>query len=218
MRVFYAIYPREPRVGFYLDAIRLLANPREKNRSHVTVRGPYRQRYNVSALSAGIDGARIEVGSAGAFWGARQSTVYLSCSAEEMRLVWYKPDYGYNPHLTVYDGEARSFAEKLVLMLGRHDLKFVFTSTPLMPIVSVRGQSSLDLLTSVRFASLSRTVGERLSLEKLLAIDDATRLRFIDRVCSAFATEQRSTVGRRRLSRAHEVSRERIRGGLCATG
>ncbi len=145
MRVFYVIYVSDPLLEGILDGVRFLANPHEKGRAHVTVRGPYRQRYDLTAQQRRIAGTRLTCHGAGSFFGPRQNTVFVRCDSPALRDVWHKPDYGYHPHLTLYDGSSRVVAEDLLTLLEAADARFGFEVVGLEPLLSTKGQANLDL-------------------------------------------------------------------------
>lgn len=185
MRIFYVLYPAEPALQSGLDAIRFLANPREKERAHLTVRGPCARHYQartLARLNDKIAGAVVQVSEPRTFWHGAQNTVYLSCSADALRAVWHKPDYDYHPHITVYDGDSRELSAALLALLSRRPLLFSFRAARLLPLLSVKGQTSLTLQTSVALDELSRLVGRPLSLAAAQTLDLETRLRLIERV------------------------------------
>lgn len=127
--VFYIVKVRKSQTPFlhvYLNTLRYLASPDTRNEAHVTVRGPKRgglndrqkQRYDQM-----LKGETLQISGPDCFFNNRQNTVYLRCScrAFEKTSVWNKPDYGdgINPHVTLYDGDSRAFAEDLLGILKR---------------------------------------------------------------------------------------------------
>ena len=144
-RVFYVVYFRDRRLQYSLDAMRFIANPSEKNFAHITVRGPYQQRYNLSEMDRRIDGTEVLANGVGSFFGYSQNTVFLKCHSEILRDVWKKTAYGFNPHVTIYDGESRKFAEMLLERLNHLTLRFRFIVGRLHPLVTHSGQYSMEL-------------------------------------------------------------------------
>lgn len=76
-RVFYVFYSKNQHDQGVLDAIRYLADPTEKNRAHVTVRGPYTQKHDVAAVSRTVSGSKIAVTGVDAFLEPGQNTVFF---------------------------------------------------------------------------------------------------------------------------------------------
>src|SRR5262249_58923975 len=95
--------------------------------------------------SAQVNGATIEVGGVGTFFEGDQNTVYLGVESPAVQAVWDKPDYPgqYIPHLTIYDGASRQFAESLRDLLKEKDLRFTFLATDVEPVVVGNGPSLL---------------------------------------------------------------------------
>lgn len=185
MRLFYVLYPDEAELSFSLNAIRLLANPYAKDRAHLTVRGPCSRHYQartLARLNEQIRGAHVQVADAAAFFAGKQNTVYLACVSDALRTVWHKPDYDYHPHITLYDGESRPLAEALLSLLAAAPLTLGFAAGALVPLVSVKGQTSLLLPASVDLERLGALVGRPLRLTTLAALSPAERLALIARV------------------------------------
>src|SRR5437588_595976 len=127
MRVFYVVYISDETLRKCIDGIRLLSNPFEKESAHITLRGPYRQRYNVDHLSSIVRGTTVLISGVGSFFEAKQNTVFFSCESSHLRAVWHKPNYpDYNPHITLYDGESRRFANELAKAIGKYKYDLCF--------------------------------------------------------------------------------------------
>jgi hypothetical protein len=145
--VLYAIYVPPGRQRLLLDAIRLFAHPQAKHTAHITVRGPYSEYQDPRAWSTLLRGQRIDLGGVGTFFesGRNQNTVFLSANAEAIRMLWYKPDYPgpYNPHLTIYDGGSRAFAEVLRDVMTTKDPHLHFVAGGLEPLVLNNGPRPL---------------------------------------------------------------------------
>jgi 2'-5' RNA ligase len=181
MRVFYVVYPDEPELCAWLNLLRALANPHEKEPAHVTVRGPYRQRYRLPQQAQGVRGTTVHVPGADAFLSERQSTVILRCQAEQLRALWRKPDYpGFTPHLTVCDGLPRALSEE-ILDITRAIPPFSFRVGELQPIFSKPKQTTLGLLSAIDRTLLAEIAGERLHAEALLRMATPERLRLLRR-------------------------------------
>ncbi len=179
MRVFYVVYPDEPALCAWLNLLRALANPHEKEPAHVTVRGPYRQRYRLPQQAQVVRGTSVFVPGADAFLSERQSTVILRCQAEQLRTLWRKPDYpGFTPHLTVCDGLSRTLSEE-VLDIARTIPPFSFRVGELLPIFTKPKQTALGLLSAIDHGLLAEIAGERLHAEALLRMADHERLRLL---------------------------------------
>ena len=162
-RVFYVVYFRDRRLQYSLDTMRFIADPSEKNYAHITVRGPYQQRYNLNGMDRRIDGTEVLADGVGSFFGYSQNTVFLKCHSEILRDVWKKTDFGFNPHVTIYDGESRKFAEMLLERLNHLTLRFRFIVGRLYPLVTHSGQYSMELSQAFNEALVAEVTGTHVS-------------------------------------------------------
>lgn len=189
MRVFYVVYPDEPALCAWLNLLRALANPHEKEPAHVTVRGPYRQRYRLPNQARDVSGSLVHVPGADAFVGERQSTVILRCQAEQLRTLWRKPDYpGFTPHLTLSDGLPHAISEE-ILDIARTIPPFSFRVGELMPIFTKPKQTALGLLSAIDDALLAEIAGQKLHAEALLRMATRDRLVLLRSVVSRLPKE-----------------------------
>ena len=189
VRVFYVVYPDEPGLCAWLNLLRALANPHEKEPAHVTVRGPYRQRYRLPQAAGSVRGSTVHVPGADAFLSDKQSTVILRCQAEQLRGLWRKPDYpGFTPHLTLCDGLPRALSEE-ILDIARSIPPFSFRVGELVPIFTKPKQTALGLLSAIDDALLAEIAGQRLHAEALLRLASRERLALLRVVVQRLPTE-----------------------------
>ena len=195
-------------VASCIDAIRVLANPAEKHRAHITVRGPYRRRGKRSdKFSRFVEGSEININGPAHFFDFGQNTVYLQCMSSELKAVWYKPDYDFNPHITLYDGESSAFARKLWDIVSKHSLKFSFVAGPLTPLVSSRRhQGGMAIKINLDSRLLREVTG--LDFDKILveSLGQDARLAAIDRLCGYLSTCQSQLALRRSREITHETT------------
>ncbi len=184
MRVFYVLYINEPQLSDCVEAIRLLANPAEKSAAHITVRGPYQRKFPLNHLSDRISGKSILVYRVGNFFREGQNTIFLSCVSPDLPSVWKKSDFGFNPHITIYDGNSESFARKLYSIMRRHKYSFKFTAGRLQPLISARRQNAFHLQLTYNQKLISRILGERLTAKDTVRLNTTQRLEFIDKICA----------------------------------
>ena len=163
-RVFYVVYFRDQRLQAAFDAMRLIANPHEKSRAHITVRGPYRQRYDVRGLDRKIRDTEIVTDGAGSFFDGDQNTVFIGCRSRKLREVWLKRDFGFHPHITIYDGSSRDFANLLYGRLLDLAIRIRFRVGGLSPLPSVKGQYSMDLRQAFDASVVADITGARLDV------------------------------------------------------
>ena len=191
-RVFYVVYFRNRRLQYSLDAMRFIANPSEKNYAHITVRGPYQQRYNLKGMDRIVDGTEVLAHGVGSFFGYSQNTVFIKCHSKILRDVWKKKDYEFNPHVTIYDGESRKFAEMLLERLNHLTMRFRFVVGGLHPLVSRSGQYSMELSQAFDEVLFAEVTGTHVSASGVDCLSDETRVALIElfaRKLPEFASE-----------------------------
>jgi hypothetical protein len=183
MRVFYVLYIHETQLSDCIEAIRLLANPTEKSPAHVTVRGPYGRKLPLKHLSDKISGKSVFVNKVGNFFPEGQNTVFFACSSPFLLSVWKKSDFGFNPHITIYDGNSKSFARKLYSIMRRCKYSFKFTAGRLEPYVSIRRQNGFHLQLTFNHRLVSQILGERLTSQDVPKLNIKQRLEYINMIC-----------------------------------
>jgi hypothetical protein len=148
-RYFLFLYPEEPPIRKLLDLAIFVLNPKEKHAAHVTLAGPYQSLRNVPRDTTFI--RKVSLLGVGQFRSDWQNTVFLHVGAEDLRLFWDKPDFPYNPHLTLYDGEDGEFATRLYERLHQTRLFLKFHVSRVHVVEVIKGQGSMSLLQSLDF-------------------------------------------------------------------
>jgi 2'-5' RNA ligase len=185
MRYFYVIYIKDEILGRYLNAIRYIGNPKEKNDAHITVRGPYnRPLTNIKRYNDIISNEEIIIKSVGTFFGEKQNTVFLTCEATKLKEVWHKSDYEYNPHIALYDGNSRQFAESLVAILNSHLINFSFKVDKLSLLKSEKGQADYKLRLNTNLMYINNKINKNLSYQDIDNLDIKSRVEIIDALTS----------------------------------
>ncbi len=183
MKVFYVLHIKEKALADCVDAIRFICNPLEKQRAHLTVRGPYQKKIDVSGISRKIEGDTVLINSVGNFFDSGQATVFFRCSAPELRNVWNKPNYPFNPHITIYDSESKEFARRLFAVMSKYHYYLKFQANELEAIESRKGQDSFSLAFAFNSKLVSRVIGERLTADRVSTLSQERRLQLVDRLC-----------------------------------
>ena len=189
-RTFHVLYVPEGLVADCINAIRVFANPAEKHRAHITVRGPYYRSGNqVSTTSRLIEGAEINIRGPGNFLDSGQNTVFLRCESPSLENAWYKPDYEFNPHITLYDGVSCEFARKLWEIVSRRTYEFSFVAGPLVPLVSSRrGQGGMELRADLNLQLLQMVTGLNINGQTIESLGQDARLEAIGKLCDYLST------------------------------
>jgi hypothetical protein len=187
MRIFYVIHIGEKALADSVDAIRFICNPTEKQRAHLTVRGPYQKRINISELSKKIVGDTVSIDRVGNFFDSGQNTVFFHCHATDLERVWNKPHYPFNPHISLYDGNSREFAERLYELVSRYSYCLKFQADELEAIESKKGQTSLSLALAFNSDFVSQVVGEQINADAVSSLSEDRRLQLVERICQHLA-------------------------------
>jgi hypothetical protein len=193
MRVFYVLFVADPHLRTALDAIRFLYDPLTRHSAHVTVRGPYRQRINASRLSSSIEQTTVTLYDVSHFFEERgQHTVFFDVAAEGLDRVWSKPDYAFDPHLTLYDGRSRRDALELYQIAKRFRIAIQFQARGLEPLISNGKQANFSLVDSIDFDFLSSVTRSTISAATL-ADPGKRRPMFAERLCQYLASQTPSS-------------------------
>ena len=179
-RVFYVVYFEDQNLQRILDAIRLLCDPNGKTRAHITIRGPYSKRTDMSPFTRRLQGTEIVTLGVDCFFNESQNTVFLKCDSDRLREVWEKSDYGYNPHITLYDGDSRQFASRLADRLSKLLLRFSFTADGLSPLISYKGQGTFDLRMAFDEEFVFKLIGKRVTSGDIEKLPVETRLSYVE--------------------------------------
>ena len=101
--------------------------------------------------------------------------MYLKCESDALKKVWQKKGYDYKPHITIYDGKDRAFAESILNSLTKYNYRFIFTSTYLIPLLICKGQLDIDLSIAADFALLGRLLKREIDIDLLRSMSDSQR-------------------------------------------
>jgi len=205
MKWFVVIYPHDDELRAYLDALIFLANPMEKDAAHITIQGPKSSAKNVSSISQQIRGKKVAVMGVGRFFEGQQNTVYLRMDGEIIRKFWDKPNLPYRPHLTIYDGPSRPFAEKIYEILSRTRPWFQMVCGDCQTVNSISGQKSLKLLLNLDKNRLASVMGMPFDVDTIKSMPEYRRIMFMERICPQLNTvaRNRKTVATKKFSQMH---------------
>ena len=189
-KFFFVIYPGSEFIKSILDGMRLIADPSQKNFSHITVKGPYvtKQKKQLIEDNELVKGKEIQVLGAGKFFANKQSTVFFRCEDDkELYEVWkskkertYKE---FHPHITIYDGENREFACKLFDTINSLDIHFYFVAKELEMYASMHKKHMYNLKTQVKYPFISAVTRIDISQENIDSLSDNQRIVAIRRLC-----------------------------------
>lgn len=181
------------KVQSLLNAVLFIADPSEKTAAHLTLGGPYTNQPELIDVRRALVGTEISVVGVRNFFNHGQNTVYLDCGSPLIEEFWDKKDYGFNPHITIYDGASREFAEKLYKRLKSQKPFFKFFIGDVFAQSSVKGQQTFDLRLEFNIEELGGLIGSDYSLSKLQREEEWRRLMLIDRIFNQLIGFSRNT-------------------------
>jgi 2'-5' RNA ligase len=189
-RFFFVIYLHNDTVRGILDGMRLIADPMQRNFSHITVKGPYRniQKKRLFEDSKLIEGKEIRVSGAGNFFTDNQNTVFLKCEEKQELYTIWKTKEGrtyseFHPHITIYDGADRSFANKLFSTIDAHKINFSFIVEKLELYSSADKTKLFNLNAQLDYSLLSKITGINIRPDNIDKLSDQQRISAIDKLC-----------------------------------
>jgi hypothetical protein len=169
-RHFAFLFPDDQRLQELLDLAIFILNPAEKLSAHITVAGPFNDPRSLPeewSFVAKICGLGVD-----RFTSSHQNTIFIKVDAHEIKEVWNKPDFPYNPHLTLYDGDDWELADRLYEALYEQRMYFCFYVSRLTHIALIKGQGSWDLLSRVNLSHLPELKGKTPEDVKAFTIDE----------------------------------------------
>ena len=207
-REFHVLYLPDSLMASCINAIRVLGYPAEKHRAHITVRGPYERIGNrVDSINRLVESSKINIHGSGNFFDTGQTTVYLRCASPQLKAVWDKPDYGFNPHITLYDGPSHDFAKKLWDIVSSRSYDISFISGPLTALVSSRRyQGGMALQADLDLRLLRDVAGLDIGGVTVESLGQEGRLKAIGKLCDYLSTIDSQWAMARSQGSTHEAA------------
>lgn len=187
---FYVVYIPDQDLAHCIDAIRFVANPMIKHRTHITVRGPHERPIAVDKLNRRLQGNAVTITGVDRFFGVNQWTVFLDCKATNLQAVWWKRDYGYHPHITLYDGPDPDLADAVALLAEQHPWDITFRADHLELLEPCQGQAAprLSGYFETDLSPLIQAVsGDQLQAHDVVSLPQRDRLVLISALFSHLA-------------------------------
>lgn len=185
---FYVVYPSDEKIKSLISGIRVLSDQNQRTQAHITVRGPYTKKLSskfINKASRLIFKSEVEIHSIASFFEGKQNTVFLSCISPALKPIWKKKSYkGFNPHITIYDGENRSLASNIKSILTENFRGFNFMIEKL-EWLEPNDMGELDLFhlkTNFDFSNISEYLKTEITYDILLTISNEQRLRLIEKL------------------------------------
>ncbi len=191
MRYFCVIYLTDKRFNNLIEGIRLLADPNQKHRAHITLRGPYEGKkpnsVDLERWTSMIRDNIIEIEGSSAFLNNDCNTVYLKCkNADFLKTIWNKKDYKqFQPHITIYNNNDKVFADELLKVLNTKGPKFSFKPGKVELLKSENDDELgfAEIKHLAGFDNLSENLNEKISIERIESLSNQDRIKYISRLC-----------------------------------
>lgn len=127
-------------VDFLMSA---MSGDKRRSAPHLTIQGPFDEKISIEKISSikrRLSNDVLFIGNPGLFETANGVALYLGISSDNLRRVWFKPDYpidkfGFNPHLTIYEGVDRVKAKKALDFLKRNRVELLCRDFDIVPYV-----------------------------------------------------------------------------------
>ncbi len=177
-----------------LNAAIMICDPDEKLPAHITVSGPHESEPKYLPDLPSVEGQKVSVLGLGRFRSDRQATVFLHCGFPSIREVWRKKHFGFNPHITLYDGGDFIFSDKLFNKLIKERLFFNFTSSDVRIRQSIKGQKRLELALEMDFNYIKKTTGIDVSLSKIKKLNEIQRISYTTKLLRNLAERARESI------------------------
>ena len=139
-RIIYVLYIEQQPFADCLNAMRMLAEKAPRDATHVTVCGPFTEELpkdHIADLNRRIRGQSMIISGVNTFWSAHQNTVYLEVEGDSLYKIGRRTDFpDYIPHITIYNGNKRKWACKILCALKEYPFSFRVTMGSLRPIIT----------------------------------------------------------------------------------
>lgn len=191
---FVAVRFSDEKIARLFDLARLILQPDFARPSHITLRGPYQSKSNISDTIIGKDVGKISIRRPGHFFNEKQSTVFLDIGISGVADFWHKPDYPDGvPHLTIYDGKDRQFAWVVFRALSSHGWKLTLNSSPMHVLDAKRPVETDFIWQFERYRDSFRLLDEPFpSAEQLKNMPDLHKIVLLNRICKKVHSLSRS--------------------------
>ncbi|MEX2410814.1 MAG: DNA methyltransferase [Candidatus Paceibacterota bacterium] len=185
MKYFEVININHKHAQTLIDGIRLFANPKIKHKAHVTIRGPYKNLNDIPHVRIRKENQIIKITKVDNFFSENQNTVFFRVKLRErLKNLLYKPDYSNeNPHITLYDGDNRGFAENIYKLLQNYHISFQIIVNELQIIQS---RSEYVLFDENFYEHLSYYLNEDINFELISNITIDQRLDYLRKLLEIF--------------------------------
>lgn len=180
-QIFYVLHLTDTIFRDCLEAIRFLCDPLTKHPAHITVRGPYVKKISIDKINYKFSRTPVLIDGVDTFFDSGQNTVFFVCSCPELKTVWKKSDYPFNPHLTISDCGPRSFARRVFETVNKYQYRMHVGVTELKPLLSTK-QANFSVSLTFNRDLISRILNHSVNPNDICNIAENERLEMIDRI------------------------------------
>jgi 2'-5' RNA ligase len=209
-RYFFVIYFYDEILRATLNALRLIADSRQRNLSHITVKGPYttNQKKRLLMDSDEVKGTDLKVIGTGNFFEGTQNTVFLKCEDnEDLYNIWKSKEEKsfkeFHPHITIYDGNDRVYAQRIYDSLKSYRINFsfkvdkleIYSSKDKDILFNLKNQVDYNFLTTISNVIITENNVDMLSQDE--------RIRIISILGSFLQYRSRKNILASKISKQH---------------
>ena len=183
--ILYGIHIAEPEIRSILNFAKFICSPNSKTEAHITVRGPYKKRLSkkfIEECNKKIVNTKIYVDGLGNFFDSMQNTVYIDCESNDIESIWMKNGFGYNPHITLYDGNDNDFAYQLYNQLPKSGIEFYFTASELEVMYSSSNSRNIFLTSRIDFDYIKSILNVEFDLFDVINLSNFEKVELIREV------------------------------------
>lgn len=181
MKVYYVVYIKGEVVADCLNAVLCLIKPTVKHPAHITVRGPYSHEIDIESFNTKAYGIPMTLDGVGRFTNQGQHVVFLACNAPKLKNIWWKPDYSFVPHLTLYNGTSRDAADEIFNIANRYTYR-LFLKARELELLIVGGEHSSLRPVSFDEHNISLIAQEHVSRESMATLPHRQKLDTINMI------------------------------------
>lgn len=135
MKLFLFVEIHDKPVVELINNLRTIFNDGKRKNSpvHITLRGPYTSTPDPEEINSYWETIREEgilISGTDNFNNNDKYVVYLKVKSKVIRELWWKPDYpisqyGFNPHITLYEGRNKAKAMAITKFIKKENLAFL---------------------------------------------------------------------------------------------
>lgn len=197
MKYYLVIYIYNEKLKCLIDGVRLFADPTQKHEAHITVRGPYEYKNKISEeekkkikeWESEIKNQEICITGVDTFYGTNQNTVYFKCESNSLKNIWWKKHFhSYQPHITIYDKNDRSFSEEIFNLFSHKNIDLKFKVHSLELLQTGKNKENLFysplLYSKINYENLNSILNSNFNQENIQKMKKEERLEYIKKLIS----------------------------------